>query len=101
MNDIVKRVSLVEVRGETTILIDAEIDEKGDLVIFGHDIGKAPKEFWGDSDYEYWVTVPSKEKDKLLLAILEDMYKDDPFTVSKFRDFLSRKGIKSESGSWA
>ncbi|MFW9919324.1 MAG: hypothetical protein ACFFED_06980 [Candidatus Thorarchaeota archaeon] len=100
MDDTNLRVSLVEKRGETSIFIDAEIDDEGRLVVSGQDIGRAPKEFWGDSDYEYWVIIPPEEKDKLLLALIELVYKDDLYLVSKFRDFLSQKGIKRESGSW-
>ena len=88
MDDTNLRVSLVEERGETSIFIDAEIDERGNLVISGQDVGKAPEEFWGDSDYEYWVVVPPEEKDKLLLALIEEAYKDDTQVVSKFRDLL-------------
>ncbi len=94
------QVTLVEIRGETSIFIHAEIDENGNLVISGQDVGRAPKEFWGDSDYEYWVVVPPEGKDKLLLALIERLYKDDLGVVSKFRDLLSEKGISSESGSW-
>ena len=100
MNPTSDRVILVEERGKTSIYIHAEIDENGNLIISGQDLGKAPKEFWGDSDYEYWVIVAPDEKDKLLLALLERQYKNDLKVVSKFREFLSEKGISSEFGSW-
>ena len=94
------KVQLVEERGDTSIFIDAKIDDDGNLVISGQDIGDAPKEFWGDSDYEYWVVVPPDQKDQVLLALLETLYKDDTQVVSKFRSLLSEKGIPSDFQNW-
>ncbi|MDF1538091.1 MAG: hypothetical protein P1Q69_04230 [Candidatus Thorarchaeota archaeon] len=94
------RVNLVEERGETSVFIDAEIDADGRLIITGEDIGKTPEEFWGDSDYEYWVAVEPDQKDRVLLALIETLYKGDMQVVSKFRNLLSEKGIPSEFGSW-
>ncbi len=48
-----RRVQLCEVRGETSVYIDAEINDQGSLVVSGQDVGKMPEEYWGDSDYEY------------------------------------------------
>ena len=33
--------------------------EKDKLIIDGYDIGKTVKEAWGDSDYEYVMTIPA------------------------------------------
>ncbi len=65
-----KKVKLVAHRGETSIFIDAEIDEKGNLVFSGQDIGKAPEEWFGDSDYEYWLVVAASDKDHVLSILL-------------------------------
>ncbi len=65
-----KKVKLVAHRGETSVFIDAEIDEKGNLVLSGQDIGKAPEEWFGDSDYEYWLVVAASEKDHVLTMLL-------------------------------
>ncbi len=94
------RVHLVEERGETSIFIDASIDDNGTLLISGQDVGKAPKEFWGDSDYEYWISISSKEKDKVLLILLESLYKGDFRVISKFRKLLDEKEIEYEFNSW-
>ena len=34
--------------------------EKGKLIIDGYDIGKTVEEAWGDSDYEYVMTIPAR-----------------------------------------
>ena len=96
-----ERIKLYEKRGETSIFIDAEITDSGDLQLSGQDIGKAPREFWGDDDYEYWLIVPSEQKDRTLLALLEELYGGNPRAVSGFQEFLKRKGIPCAFHSWA
>ena len=64
------KVNLVQVKGPTSIYIDVEITAEGDLLFSGQDIGQAPKEFFGDSDYEYWLLLKAGEKDRVLLALL-------------------------------
>ena len=86
-------VKLVNQDGSTSIHIDARIEESGDLVISGQDIGDAPEEFFGDLDYEYWLTVPAAEKDRLLLALIETQYAGDLSVVSKLRDLMEEKRI--------
>ncbi len=119
-----KKVKLVAHRGETSVFIDAEIDEKGNLVLSGQDIGKAPEEWFGDSDYEYWLVVAASEKDRILtmllgqvagrqqfipasdasedekdwalLGAIEKTYGGDLRAVSAFRDLLEANGIRFE-----
>ena len=90
MNDPIK---LVSQGGSTSIHIDMRIDENGDLLFSGQDIGNAPEEIFGDSDYEYWLTVPASEKDRLLLALLEKHYAGDASVVSTLREFMESKQI--------
>jgi hypothetical protein len=89
-------VELVRVQGPTNIHIEATINDKGDLVLSGQDIGEAPREFRGDSDLEYFLTVRREHKDALLLALLEQLYRDDARAVSGLRDLLAAKGIPGE-----
>src|SRR5208282_2064920 len=90
------QIVLVEQPGETSIRISAEILEDGDLQLSGQDIGKAPREIFGDSDYEYWLRVPSAQKDALLLALLEALHKGDPSVVSKMKALLAARKIPCE-----
>ena len=48
-----KEVQLFQERGDTSRFVDAEIKEDGDLVVSGQDVGEAPLQWWGDSDYEF------------------------------------------------
>ena len=121
-----KAVQLLEERGETSRFIDAEIKENGDLVVSAQDVGKAPLQWWGDSDYEFWVTVASKDKplvlqaliefinqeggpppieskdqDKALLDLLERIYAAHFSAVDEFQDFLRSRDIPFSGGTWA
>jgi hypothetical protein len=91
---------LYEKRGETSIFIDVEVDENENVVLSGQDVGKAPKEFWGDSDYEYWIIVNRDQKDLLLLSLIEKNFGGTHEAFSKFREFLIERGIPYEYGSW-
>ena len=86
-------IKLVSQGGSTSIHIDVRINENGDLLFSGQDIGNAPEMFFGDSDYEYWLTVPAAEKDKLLLALLEKHYAGDALVVSTLRELMESKEI--------
>ena len=65
-----KKVKLVASRGETSVFIDAEIDEQGRLVLSGQELGKAPEEWFGHDEYEYWLVVAASEKDRVLSILL-------------------------------
>lgn len=93
-------VRLFEERGETSRFIDATVDEKGDVLVSAQDVGKDPQEWWGDSDYEFWVTVHAQHKDRLLLALIEKLYGGRFHAVDEFRDFVKSRGIPFEWGSW-
>ncbi len=88
-----KKVPLYEVKGATSRYIDAEINKDGDLVIFGQDLGKAPREFWGDSDYEFWAHVPAKYKDDVFRILLEKLNTGKIKIDDEFRDFMRSRKI--------
>ena len=93
-------IELVNIGGATSVHIDAQLDEAGDLLFSGQDFGEAPEAIFGDSDYEYWLTIPAAEKDRLLLALIEKIYKGNASVVSEFREFLESKGIPHEFHSF-
>jgi hypothetical protein len=95
------KVRLYEHRGSTSAFIDAEIDSTGQLFISGQDIGDAPKEHFGDSDYEYWIVVPSEQKDSLLLILLQELYSGNSKIISDFLSFLKSRGIGHKFESYA
>ncbi len=101
MNESNSRLRLYEKRGETSIFIDVEIDDNGNVFMSGQDVGEAPKKFWGDSDYEYWTIVKQEQKDLLLLSLIKDKFGGNAKAVSNFNDYLTKEGIPYEGGSYA
>ena len=59
-----QKVTLCEQEGSyVSIYVDASLHD-GELTISGQDIGQAADDFWGDSDYEYWLTLPPASAEK-------------------------------------
>ena len=77
-------------------ILTAKIEDNGNLMFEGYDIGNFPESFWGDSDYEYWLMVDKDYKDTILLWLIKERFEND----SKFREWLNEKGIPSEFDSW-
>lgn len=100
MNDSELRARLYESRNETSVFIDIEIKETGEVLMSGQDVGKAPEEFWGDSDYEYWLYVGQEGKDLLLLSLIKKMFGGRSDAFSKFREFLIEYKIPYQFDSW-
>ena len=124
-----KKVQLYEERGEASRFIDAEITKDGDIVMTGQDLGKITEEFWGDSDYEFFVYIPASYKDDVyrvlleklskdypeavnkldkfrltedaVLALIEKLYAGNPKAVDDFKDYMRSQGIPAEFDSWA
>ena len=98
MDGKINQIVLKDYRGDdVSVHLVARIDEDGDLVLEGQDVGKAVEEYWGDSDYEYVVNVKAEFKDSVLLYLIKER-----FTTSKdFMDWLDDKRIPKEFSSWA
>lgn len=59
------------------VVLDAVIEKPGgDLVLEGQDLGAAVREMWGDSDYEYWVTVKAAHREELLQLLVKERFDD-------------------------
>jgi len=95
-----KVLNLVDTQGTTSVHIDVAINDAGDLVFSGQDIGNAPRQYVGDSDYEYWLTVPACEKDRFLLLLVEKLFLNDTQLVTAVREILDSKGISYSSHSF-
>lgn len=70
------KVTLVDLKGEKTLHIWADILPGGDLQISGQDLSKGLGEIFGDDvdEYEYWYRIPSEHKDRVLLLLLSAFY---------------------------
>jgi hypothetical protein len=90
------KLTLLDIEGPTSVHIEAEITDGGDLLLSGQDVGEAPRAFHGDSDYEYWLRIGAADKDRVLLALLEKLYSGNPSLISQLREYLESKGIPTE-----
>jgi len=91
----IKNITLRESRTKTDHSIwEAMINDNGDLALEGYDLGEAPKEFWGDSDYEYGRVIKKKYKDKMLRLLIEQRFSSE----SDFNEWLDEKGIPGNPG---
>jgi hypothetical protein len=86
----IREIVLRERRTEKDVsILVARIDNDGDLMLEGYDVGEAPKEFWGDSDYEYYRVIKKDHKD----TILRSLIKERSDTQSEYKRWLRKKGI--------
>jgi hypothetical protein len=92
-----KRITIYDKETDTShSILEAYITEEGNLVLEGYDIGDFVEKYWGDSDYEYWLTVKSENVPAVLLWLIKERFKTD----SDFRDWLKEKEIPSQFDSW-
>ena len=98
-------------RKDIKIDIVARFDE-GNLIIDGYDIGKTVEEAWGDSDYEYVMTIPERslpllyrllgveegDRKMLLKALAKRFHGNNCF--SALGDFLDKNNIEHETFTW-
>ncbi len=97
----------------STIEIDIRLGFEGEsLRLIGYDIGKAVEEAWGDSDYEYEITVNNDavmrlyeinninigQKEKLVNKIAETF--SGNYVYSMFMKYLDKNKVKYESFTW-
>ncbi len=87
--------------------------EEDKPIIDGYDIGKSVEEAWGDSDYEYVITIPARslpplygllaveagDREKLLEALVKRFHGNKCF--SAIGDFLDQNSIEHETFTWA
>ncbi len=93
----ITEIILKEIRdGEKHEGLIARIEESGDLLLEGQDIGPAVEKFWGDLDYEYWLRVRKEHKDAVLLHLLRDQFDSE----SAFRAWLEKRRIPCEFHNW-
>ncbi len=93
------RVELVAKRDASPkVFVIAEINERGDLVLSDQTLGgNFEKATFGPSQVETSLTVRAANKDALLLALLEALYREDVSAVPKMGDLLAAKGIEFEA----
>ncbi|MGD2122990.1 MAG: hypothetical protein PVJ76_14650 [Gemmatimonadota bacterium] len=98
-------------RDDIKVNIEARFEAEK-LIIDGYDIGKTVEEAWGDSDYEYVMTIPGEGVDALygllnveagdrrgLLEALAERFRGNK-CFSRIGDFLDQNEIEHETLRW-
>lgn len=75
----------------TQAVVDAMVDETGDLVVWGHDLGATPEDPARRAQEEYEIRI--REPSRVLLALLKERFGEDPGVVADFREWLDERGI--------
>jgi hypothetical protein len=98
-------------REDIKIDIVARFD-KNKLIIDGYDIGRTTEEYWGDSDYEYVMTIPASslpplygllnvevgDRRRLLKTLAKRFHGNHCY--SAIGEFLEKNNIKHEGFTW-
>ena len=100
-SDSAKHVELYEQKGDLRISIDAAIDDKGNFLVSGQELGESVRKFWGDDDYEYWLFVSKENKDRLLLALIKRLYAGNANAVGDLCKWLRENDIPYVFDSYA
>ena len=79
----------------------ASVNADGDLVVFGHDVGRAPTALPGSETYDHWIIVGGEEKDLLLLELLRERFLDSTAPTAELMNWLRERSIRHEIGSRA
>ena len=96
-----KKLNMMDTTHKGTWLhLDIIVNDADNLVIEGHDIGPAVEWFFGDDDYEYWVTVQKGHKEWLQLNLIKDAFADHPKPSSAYMEWLEQKGILYDFSSY-
>ena len=76
--------------------LEAYVEDNGDLVLEGYDLGDTVEEWWGDADYEYWRRVERQDVPRVLLELIKDRFESD----TAFAEWLKEKGIPNKFDNW-
>ena len=80
--------------------ISLSIEDTGELRMDGVDMGDLVEQWWGDYDYEYFVTIAAANKDKLLFNLLKDRYEGKASAVEDFKQYLEEREIPYDWMTW-
>lgn len=95
-----RKIALYGSRGETSVFIYAEIDREGTFILSGQDVGKSPEQFWGDTDYEYWIVLSKlpeefwNDTDYEYCIVISKEHKD------RLRHALTEREFEIPMASW-
>jgi hypothetical protein len=96
---------MTKIENESVTLLDKEMDgtkvfvevyvssTSGDVVMAGQDIGSAPLQSFGEDEYEYFLSVPAEQKDRLILQLMHHVFAGNEQTRTAIAEWLDERGI--------
>ena len=88
-------------KGNEATSIEANFDNSGNLVISGADIGPSVETYWGDIDYEYFLSVYKKDMEKLFLLLLKESFNSkEALDFTKIKKICEANEIKAIFDYW-
>jgi hypothetical protein len=83
--------------GVTSFRITAAISHaNGDVIVHGQDQATGSVTHFAASEYEWFLTIPAAEKDRLLLELLAAVFAGQPDARDRMAKWLGERGIKFE-----
>ncbi|MBU6499780.1 MAG: hypothetical protein KGJ41_16785 [Rhodospirillales bacterium] len=73
----------------------------GAIRVDAQDMGEPVEKIWHDSDYEFWVDVPTAAVAKLAFVLLRERFMGRAGAVDELTALCKREGIEHKWGSWA
>ena len=77
-------------------VLTVKINDKGDLIMEGYDSGDSVEKFWGDFDYEFWITIKENDVPSVLLWLIKERFN----TSTEFKNWLINKKIEHDFQTW-
>ena len=76
------------------------LEDDGAITMDAQDTGPTVTQIWGDSDYEFWVSVPSASVSMLAFELLREKFAGQLGAVDAFRDWCETHGVECKFESW-
>jgi hypothetical protein len=90
----IKRIVLrKERKGKDSRHLEAKVEDNGELILSGQDLGPEVRRFFQTDEYEYFYRVPSSYKDTVLLRLLKEKFDEEDFLLD---EWLQKHGILYE-----
>ena len=94
MNDKKQTVRIcAEENDKSSRFIDAYIGEGGDIGFLVQDLGRTPPGFPRPGEYEYATYVEAALKDRVVLALLKELFEGKSTAAEGFKTLMEKNGI--------
>ena len=96
-----KTTELARQEGTEFRSVRLSLEDDGAIRLEAQDRGPLVEQVWGDSDYEFWVSVAPASLPKLAFELLREKFAGQPGAVDAFRQWCKDHGVEHAFDSWA